>query len=451
MSNDLTSFIFGRLDTDILTINQLYDQDTNVFQNIANQSCAITNETLQKIIFTYGPVVGTIDNKPWYSGMNGQPIWYSSTKNYIGPSKYTKSADANHTIIITGWGYTQKSKPYWIIKNSWGDKWNYNGYAAVEFSSLPCKMFNSIAYIKSTDIDTYISKYSISSQYQKYKNQSDQLKINSNTFLTLPDNIVLKPAAVISRQNFGGFVPSTKSTSSHDDVIKITADRTQLKQIPAKYKNNNSPIVFCWANKNNPLKQSIVSKVKNQGKCNSCWIFDCLDILSSSIALHIASHKVIDFSVQKFITVMNNNVCQSGGSLETFNTMLKTHKIVLHDPFCKYLNEKACKSETNCKTKIGCKLNDSNSVDTNETDIENNPFINLGGSNYQSAKSVKKFTPASIIFLIFMIIFFIILFAQLFQNSPKIIKILDKYVLTGIIICFIVSTILFTSLYTKSI
>jgi hypothetical protein len=42
-----------------------------------------------------------------------------------------------HAIEITGWGI-KNGKPYWQVKNSWGDKWGYNGYFNIIMGKNMC-------------------------------------------------------------------------------------------------------------------------------------------------------------------------------------------------------------------------------------------------------------------------------------------------------------------------
>ena len=39
----------------------------------------------------------------------------------------------SHAVQAIGWGQDEKTGiPYWIIKNSWGERWGENGFAKIQ-------------------------------------------------------------------------------------------------------------------------------------------------------------------------------------------------------------------------------------------------------------------------------------------------------------------------------
>jgi len=449
--------IIDKIDTNILEIQKLEIPGIDVLDNIKNlnsSTCSITNQDIQKIISTYGPIIATINNKKWMQGRDGQPIWNidSNKQHYIGPSDDTSSNNINHTVIIIGWDHDKSGTPYWIIKNSWGTDWAYNGFTAVYFTddNVPCKMFDTIAYIKQSVIKNIIKAQKIKQKYRKLENQNYELSLvltnKQPAFIPIPRD-KREQATLIQTDltyQYSGIIKDPDPPPPLSK-FKIRATLSKINNIPSSYKK-----CFCWASpSHNPLHKSIISNVKNQGHCNSCWIFDCLDILSSSIALNISSHKVVNFSVQKFINILNNsqnntNPCM-GGYLSLFNKILTTFPAIFLHSSCTYLNMKACKADQDndsaakCTTTIGC--DDCSNPHEKCYNVSDSDINKLGASDNptDSHKHTRTFDTKTIIFLVLMICFFIAIFYQLYRF-----KFSHKNILTGSLFCFIISTILFS-------
>jgi len=81
-------------------------------------------EVIKKALCEYGPISAGIYATP-------------TLQSYGGPdtevfSEVVNSADSNHAILIIGW---DNNKQAWLIKNSWGERWGFAGYAWVKFGS----------------------------------------------------------------------------------------------------------------------------------------------------------------------------------------------------------------------------------------------------------------------------------------------------------------------------
>ena len=74
-----------------------------------------------KNAFQNGPVVCNFevtDDFKNYKKVDGQVKIYDTDDEYI---------ETNHAVSIVGWG-VQSDVQYWIVKNSWGREWGYEGF-----------------------------------------------------------------------------------------------------------------------------------------------------------------------------------------------------------------------------------------------------------------------------------------------------------------------------------
>ena len=37
------------------------------------------------------------------------------------------NVNTDHSIVLLGWGHDEKTGPYWIVRNSFGNEWGQNG------------------------------------------------------------------------------------------------------------------------------------------------------------------------------------------------------------------------------------------------------------------------------------------------------------------------------------
>ena len=59
------------------------------------------------------------------------------------------STSINHSVTVVGYG-TQNGKPYWLVKNSWGDKWGDGGYVKIVRGKMECGIGRHCALVECT-------------------------------------------------------------------------------------------------------------------------------------------------------------------------------------------------------------------------------------------------------------------------------------------------------------
>ena len=120
------------------------------------------------------------------------------------------------------------------------------------------------------------------------------------------------------------------------DLFSFKIDKKNDTIIENKSKNN-----FFFSSKVNPYKipnrldyreKNVITNVKNQGRCGSCWAFSTVGALEAKYALD--NNKLIEFSEQKLVDCSTSNYGCSGGFMhEAFNDLLLKHGLPLEEDY----------------------------------------------------------------------------------------------------------------------
>ena len=59
----------------------------------------------------------------------------------------------NHAVTVVGYG-TESGKPYWLVKNSWGDNWGDGGYIKIARGKSECGIGGNCAVVECSKTGT---------------------------------------------------------------------------------------------------------------------------------------------------------------------------------------------------------------------------------------------------------------------------------------------------------
>lgn len=105
-------------------------------------------------------------------------------------------------------------------------------------------------------------------------------------------------------------------------LLTLSIGQVQSKYFPYIATSIERLTKTCWYS--NPLGESVVPSVKNQGTCGACWAFATVG--TSEAAVHISEKKAPpSMSVQELIDcdVKYNMGCQGGNPIMAYNYVIK--------------------------------------------------------------------------------------------------------------------------------
>lgn len=83
---------------------------------MVNDDVVDENE-LMRAVFEHGPISIAINASP------SSFRYYKSGVYFDSECKATAKREFNHAVNVVGFGTTRTGRDYFIIKNSWGQKW----------------------------------------------------------------------------------------------------------------------------------------------------------------------------------------------------------------------------------------------------------------------------------------------------------------------------------------
>ncbi|KAL7012566.1 hypothetical protein ACKWTF_014929 [Chironomus riparius] len=105
---------------------------------------------MRKIVSSVGPISTVIyANKNFQDYASGV---YSSTD--------CNNSLPNHAVTIVGYGTDPNFGDYWLLKNSWSNKWGENGFGRIARGKNMCLIESRVYYAQITDQNRNVCKLS---------------------------------------------------------------------------------------------------------------------------------------------------------------------------------------------------------------------------------------------------------------------------------------------------
>ena len=141
---------------------------------------------------TVHAMLRALKQQPIAVGMNVKPLQLYGgglvQMEDCPPASSDQIAAINHAAVVVGWGVDEESnKPYWLVKNSYGQDWGENGYARLEMSFDPATNYGVCGFFSEQNYPLTDGRDCARGSNKKWSE-----KRGEDVYL-MPDNVVVLP------------------------------------------------------------------------------------------------------------------------------------------------------------------------------------------------------------------------------------------------------------------
>ena len=114
--------------------------------NVSNVGVRI--ETYVEIHDEHALLVAVATEGPVTAALDGRLPSFRFYKKGVFEDEccYTDEGDANHSVLIVGYGVFPGGREFWLAKNSWGLSWGVSGYILIKRHVNMCGLANNAIY-----------------------------------------------------------------------------------------------------------------------------------------------------------------------------------------------------------------------------------------------------------------------------------------------------------------
>ncbi|XP_030761778.1 uncharacterized protein LOC115886666 [Sitophilus oryzae] len=265
---------------------------------------------IQQEILTNGPVEGS------FNVFQDFVSYQSGIYQYVNGSHV-----GEHAVKILGWG-VENSVKYWLVANSWNEKWGENGYFRILRGTNECNI-ESDAVVALPDFNRFF-KLHIFSTIFFVKMKSLAVACLFVTVSAVFAGKLLHPLS----DEFIDQINAKQSTWTAGKNFEIE-DYELVKVLASGSKGirNREALKFNVHDDSDDVPESfdsreawpecadVIGLIRDQSRCGACWAFAAAEAMSDRICIHSNATRKTLVSSQDILTCTLSYGCD-GGSID---------------------------------------------------------------------------------------------------------------------------------------